>query len=95
MKLINNIHNSSAAQKLTDGILEYSNVDDVEFAYHSDRRDNNPWIVIDLQRTLILSEVTIVIRPASYLIESFGGIKVRNVSGICRQRSLFLDQCTS
>ena len=39
----------------------------------------NPWIMIDLQRTLSLSEVNIVLRTKAYVAESFGGVKVRNV----------------
>ena len=74
-KLINNIPNSSSPQQLTDGKLQYSS----GYAYASDANDMNPWVMIDLQRTLSLSEVNIVLRTEPIVIYSFGGVKVRNV----------------
>ena len=74
--VINSIPNSSSPHQLTDGKLVYTH----GYAYASAPNDMNPWIVIDLQRTLSLSEVNIVLRTSNALIvKSFAGVKVRSI----------------
>ena len=74
-KLINIISNSSPQQHLTDGKLVYTQ----GYGYHSGDNDMNPWIMIDLQRTLSVSQVNITLRAETFVIENFGNVRVSNV----------------